>query len=77
MSEAQEPLDPEVAAIAKQYLEEMLSGTTCPVCHQPITEERQVGRCVYGIPCWHRMYQGTAKAKPEIDTSLLPRTIRP
>ena len=31
----------------------------CTVCHQPATRE-QVGQCVYGRPCGHRMYQGKA-----------------
>jgi hypothetical protein len=35
-----------------------LSAGLCPVCGQAVTDKRQVGRCVYGEPCGHRLYQG-------------------
>lgn len=48
----------ESAAIVKAYLDDLASDR-CPICHQPITKRQQVGRCVYGEPCGHRLYQGT------------------
>lgn len=55
--------DREAAAAIKAYLEK-LAAHICPHCDTPIQEERQVGRCVYAVPCGHRLYQGKAK-KPE------------
>lgn len=43
----------------KQFLDD-LAANRCPHCHQPVTRKRQVGRCVYGEPCGHRLYQGRA-----------------
>jgi hypothetical protein len=34
----------------------------CPHCGAKIEEKKQVGRCVYAIPCYHRLYQGTLPA---------------
>lgn len=44
----------------RQFTED-LKADRCPVCHQP-AKQRQVGPCVYGDPCGHRMFQGRAKA---------------
>ena len=44
------------------FLSELDAGI-CPHCHQKIEEEKQVGRSVYALPCYHRLYQGTAKKK--------------
>lgn len=46
-----------------------LESDICPHCHQPVKKYRQVGRCVYGEPCGHRLYKGKvpkrkAKAQP-------------
>ena len=60
----EQPISPEAAEAVRAYLEDM-AANRCPTCHQPVQEERQVGRCVYALPCWHRMYQGTAKPKPK------------
>ncbi len=35
-----------------------LSEGCCPTCGESV-KHRQVGRCVYGVPCGHRLYQGT------------------
>lgn len=48
----------EIAAAMRQFGEDLAAGR-CPACHQSATK-RQVGRCVYGEPCGHRMYQGKA-----------------
>jgi len=64
MTEEQAPISPEATAAVKAYLEDIVTGK-CPTCHQPVQQEKQVGRCVYALPCWHRMYQGKAKPKPE------------
>ncbi len=37
-----------------------LEAGRCTVCHQP-AKQRQVGPCVYGDPCGHRMFQGRAQ----------------
>ena len=50
-------------AAVKQYLDRLHDGK-CPVCGAEVQEEKQVGRSVYALPCWHRMYQGQAKKKP-------------
>lgn len=34
-----------------------LEENICPECDQPMTKV-QIGRCVYGKPCGHRLYQG-------------------
>ena len=44
----------------QRYLENIANGI-CPHCKAAIREKRQVGRCVYAYPCWHRLYQGTLK----------------
>lgn len=43
------------------YLKDIEEGR-CPVCHQP-AKQKQVGPCVYGVPCGHRMYQGRVAKK--------------
>lgn len=53
-------MSPETQEAIVQYFK-MLSVGCCPQCGAKIEEEKQVGRCVYGLPCWHRLYQGTAK----------------
>lgn len=35
-----------------------LASDICPQCKTPVTTKRQVGPCVYGDPCGHRLYQG-------------------
>jgi hypothetical protein len=49
--------DEEKQAIAA-FLNELAGGVTCPHCHQPIEKRKQVGRCVYALPCNHRLYEG-------------------
>ncbi len=58
------PLTPAQLALAKAYLEDIALGMVCPACHAPLEEKKQVGRCVYGIPCGCRMYQGRLDKKP-------------
>lgn len=64
----QEPTDEEVAATeaeikrrTAEFLSDLNTGN-CPHCHQP-AKQRQVGPCVYGAPCGHRMFQG--KVNPQ------------
>ena len=40
-----------------------LAADRCPHCQTPITTYSQVGRCVYGAPCGHRLYQGRVPRK--------------
>lgn len=40
-----------------------LNSDICPHCHKPIEKYEQVGRCVYGRPCGHRLYQGKVPRK--------------
>lgn len=35
-----------------------LNSGHCPECGQKVAEKKQIGRCVYGYPCGHRLYQG-------------------
>lgn len=44
-------------ASIKRYFDD-IAEDKCPHCHQPLTSKRQIGRCVYGEPCGHRLYQG-------------------
>ena len=44
-------------ALAK-YLSDM-ANNICPLCSKPIESKKQIGRCVYSVPCYHRLYQGT------------------
>lgn len=44
---------------AARYFELLDSGK-CPVCETVVEKHRQVGRCVYAIPCNYRLYQGKA-----------------
>lgn len=30
----------------------------CPHCKTSIERYAQIGRAVYGVPCYHRLYQG-------------------
>ena len=39
----------------------------CPRCDQPIQQERQIGRCVYAVPCGCRLWQGMARSRAELD----------
>jgi hypothetical protein len=43
----------------RAHFERMASGV-CPDCDQKIERQRQVGPCVYAVPCGHRMFQGRA-----------------
>lgn len=46
-----------------RYLEN-IANDICPHCEKPI-KKKQIGRCVYGYPCGHRLYQGTLPKKDE------------
>ena len=54
-------VDPEIHKAAIAFFNDLLAGK-CPICHEVPQYERQVGRCVYGVPCGHRMRQGKADA---------------
>lgn len=47
----------EVAEYIKAFMTN-LKNDICPHCGTPITNKRQVGRCVYADPCGCRLYQG-------------------
>ena len=51
-----EEYEQKVNQAIKDFLE-VLAGNICPMCDQPVKEKIQVGRCVYGKPCGHRLYQ--------------------
>jgi len=40
-----------------------LDAGICPTCEGAIAEYQQVGRAVYGLPCWHRLYVGRVPRK--------------
>lgn len=51
-------------------IEEFLSKAKhgiCPRCGTVIERERQVGRCVYAIPCGCRLWQGTARTREQLE----------
>lgn len=63
-------------ALAK-YLGDM-ANNICPFCSKPIEKKKQIGRCVYATPCYHRLYQGvvskgerTPEDQREIDKASL------
>jgi hypothetical protein len=49
---------------AQRAYENNYADGICPHCRTKIVEQKQVGRCVYALPCWHRLYQGRAPDKP-------------
>lgn len=51
-----------IAARVKARIE-LLEQDICPTCKQPIEKYLQVRQCVYGLPCWHRLFVGTAPKK--------------
>jgi hypothetical protein len=53
--------DEDWAAI-KAFFDDWLSGH-CPLCHEVVQKEQQVGRCVVAQPCGHRLYQGRVKTE--------------
>lgn len=63
MEEEPTQIPDEIGQIVLAYFAN-LRGGRCPVCGQPVTE-KQVGSCVYGEPCGHRLYQGRAGAFKE------------
>lgn len=56
-----EEVPEEMAKAVRQYFQDLWGGR-CPVCHQAVTRQEQIGRSVYGVPCGHRMFQGEAGA---------------
>lgn len=52
----------EASEAIQQFLSN-LENDICPHCEKPIQEKKQIGRCVYGYPCGHRLYQGTLPKK--------------
>jgi hypothetical protein len=57
---AEEELQHLIDLKAAQFLTR-LATNLCTVCGGQVTKEVQVGRCVYGEPCGHRMRQGKAR----------------
>jgi hypothetical protein len=55
-----QPTD-EIGKLVVEYFKNLYSGR-CPVCGEMVREQVQRGRCVYGLPCNHRMYQGKVGA---------------
>lgn len=47
-----------------------LNSDICPHCHKPIETYEQIGRCVYGSPCGHRLYQGKAPPKKKVERAV-------
>ena len=67
MSEDKEPIDPEIAAIARKYMLSMMSFENretedCPACDQHVDKLDKIGRCVYARPCGCRIWQGNIPA---------------
>ncbi len=56
-------IEAESAAALKRFMDN-LAQNLCPECHNYIVGRRQVGRCVYALPCNHRLYQGTIDGSP-------------
>lgn len=46
--------------LAAEFLDRLQNGF-CPHCGVKIEAERQIGCCVYALPCWHRLGQGKAR----------------
>lgn len=69
-------IDPVVAAAMNAYFEALAKGL-CPVCNQPVEKEQQIGRCVYALPCNHRLFQGTARKKKVIHCSVCQTELTP
>jgi hypothetical protein len=49
----------EMARAVTQYITD-LAAARCPFCGAEIKQEKQVGRCVYAMPCGHRLFVGRA-----------------
>jgi hypothetical protein len=50
---------PEMRQAAKEALRRLVAGD-CSHCGAAVEKRVQVGPCVYGEPCGHRLYQGRA-----------------
>jgi hypothetical protein len=58
-----EPLDPEIAEIARKFLLgitafEGRETEDCPRCGNHVDSLEEIGRCVYARPCNCRLWQG-------------------
>ncbi len=51
------PMTDEENATVLKYLKD-LAEDRCPRCGSAVLTMKQIGRCVYGEPCGHRLYQG-------------------
>lgn len=58
------PLSEEAVKAVQNYFAALKDGI-CPTCSQKVESKKQVGRCVYGHPCGHRLYQGTLPKEGE------------
>ena len=61
--EIKHEIPPEVEEAARKYIEHLARFETgepvgCPECDAMVEGMRQVGRCVYLMPCRHRLWQG-------------------
>lgn len=54
------------AEAAAKFFNAMIAGK-CPTCGAEVVSKRQLGRCVYGEPCGHRLYQGKLDPTKESD----------
>lgn len=66
-------MSPEVAAIATQFLTDMLEcltkkPDTCMRCHNPLTTVKKIGRSLYALPCGCRLYQGNLPSWARTET---------
>lgn len=48
---------------ALERLADCMNNWTCFCCGNQMTAERQIGRCVYAVPCGCRLWQGTARGQ--------------
>ncbi len=60
--------DERVSEALKKYLDN-IKNNICPHCGTPIQEKKQVGRCVYAMPCNCRLYQGTLPKKEVVQVT--------
>jgi hypothetical protein len=61
------PTEAEVAAKVEEANAAIVAYLTaleqdrCPLCGRAIASKKQEGRCVYAVPCGHRLFQGQVR----------------
>ena len=55
--EEAEAEEAEIEAVVSAHLAK-LAANICPACDTPYTDTKQIGPCLYAIPCGHRLGQG-------------------